>query len=111
MRQSDVDEHLGPVGVWEELLFDQPHAKHRDEEQADDRPRNDELVLDRPDDHTAELVIAGRFIDRCVSALHRLNVWEQLDAEIGGKGDGDNPRCEQCNANYPEEIANVFTDA
>ena len=106
-RHLHLDQHLGPVRGREELLLDPAHSDDGEHDYHHDGA-SAELVAHGRADHAAQAAIVRRVVDRVVAALDRLDVGQHLDAEIGREDHRDEPRCDQREADDPEDIAGIF---
>ncbi|MNQ84246.1 hypothetical protein D3C85_993670 [compost metagenome] len=104
-----LDHDLGTVRGREELFLHQVHARSRHEEQRDHRARDQPFARNDPSQNSAEAVVSRRVVDRRVSTLHGLDVWQQLHAQIRGESHRNDPGSDQCNAHDPEHVAGVLT--
>ncbi len=77
-----LDQHLGPIGLREELLLDRPHADEGDQEGAERRQRHPGLAPHRPGDDPAHAAIIGRVVDCGMAAADRLDIGQQFHAKI-----------------------------
>ena len=87
------------------------HADAGEHEHGDHGAGDEELVADRPADQPAEPPVVGRGVDRGVTAGDRLDLGQQLHAEIGREGHRDDPGGDQREADDPEDVAGIFAGA
>ena len=108
IRHLHFDQHLRSIGSRKELLLHHAHAQYRDDERADDAPRDQPFAANHKTEKLAEAVVARRVVDRLVPALTLRDVREQLHSQVGREHDGNDPGCDQRDADDPEHVAGVL---
>ena len=108
LRQRQIDQDLGPIGGREELLLDEAHAQHGEDEQRGRRGDHEPLPAKGRIEDFVEAARQARWL---AVAVGRHLVTQDVDAGQGRKQDGDNPRRRQGDGDHDEHREAVLTGA
>src|SRR5262249_41371221 len=110
--QPQLEEQLRPLRQWKELLLDMAEAHDRQHKDTDRCEHHGHASLDAPFDDPAQRSIKAGFVNRMriMPVAELLESWQQLDAEIRGEYDRDQPRGHEGDRDHPKDAAGIFAD-